>query len=139
MINLTTIQRGLDLFNLMTMDPEEIWAALDATERVTVEAAFQQFSARAEAIQHEQDADKALRDLQALAADCIQLVINTPALRELLPPKGIQALDDPGVLGVKMKDLGDSENERRAAASKAAAQVSNDLVTIQKAANPKQK
>jgi hypothetical protein len=133
----TIIQRGLDLLNLMTMDPEGIWAAVHDEHQAPVEQTLQHISDRAEAIQHEQDAGQMLQAVVALAGDVLHLVNETPELRALLLPEGIDAFDDPQVLSAWKPDLGDTENEQRARAQKFAAQMHNSLVLIRQATPPR--
>jgi hypothetical protein len=133
----TIIQRGIDLLNLMTMDPEGIWAALTEADQVKVEYTLRQFSERAESVQHEQDAGQTLPAMVALATDVVRLVNETPELSALLLPAGMQAFDEPQVLSAWKPDLGDTENERQAQAQKYAAQMQNSLVQIRKAGPPR--
>jgi hypothetical protein len=128
-----SVQRALDLLNMMAMDPEGIWIVLDDNNSTKVEARLQRLSNLTEAIQKEQDIAKTIQHLTTLASAIQQLVNEIPELSALLLPSGINKVDDLPKLSAWKADLGDTAAAQRAQAQKYAAQIHNHLIIIQQA------
>ena len=132
-----SVQQVLDLFDMIAIDPEAFWVALDDDNRAMVEFKLQQMSDLAEAIQKEENVTKSTSDLMALAATLQGLVNNNPKLSVLLLPSEIRDEEDLSKLSAWKDELGDSMAVQRAQAQKFAAQIHNHLILIRQAM-PKQ-
>ncbi|NJN65906.1 MAG: hypothetical protein HC884_03910 [Chloroflexaceae bacterium] len=75
--NEALVRHGSGLLELMTMDPDTLWAALDEEERERVVHTLQQFDVRLAAATTE-------ADLAGVASEVLRLVNDTPPLRDML-------------------------------------------------------
>lgn len=135
MDNETSIQRGLDVLNVMTLDPVALWDGLDENTRHQLAQMLQHWATQIESVQHSTETECVISQLAAVTADIVHLVEATPTLTTMLMPHA-DHLTSPPILGIRKVDLGDTENERQSRIQRFVAQIRNSLVLLQQKAPP---